>query len=78
LDTSFFQEGTIICGPVALEYVVPSRVDDVLHSPGRVAVSLSSKMANAGNTGSLYINYGRSWKSQMLARFILHFPILHF
>jgi hypothetical protein len=48
----------------------------VIHSPGRVAVSLSSKMADAGNTGSLYINYGRSWKSQMLARFILHFPVI--
>jgi hypothetical protein len=62
-----------ICRPGALEYVVPSRVDDVLHSPGRVAVALSSEVA-----GSLYTNYGRSRMSHMLARFILHFPVLHF
>jgi hypothetical protein len=44
-----------------------------LHTPGRVAVSLSSEVS-----GSLYTNYDRFRMSHMLARFILHLPILHF
>jgi hypothetical protein len=33
--------GGAIYPPAALDYVVPSRADDVSHSPGSVAVTLS-------------------------------------
>jgi hypothetical protein len=64
-----------ICLPSVLDYVVPSRADDVSCSPGGVAVLLSSGTAQAC---SLFMNYDGSRMSQMLAELILQFSVFRF
>jgi hypothetical protein len=73
------------CCPCAtLDYVVPSRTNDVSHSPVRVAVTLGGMQSapgllrQAGGQGSLSMHYGGSRMSQKLSKFIVQFTVLCF
>lgn len=76
MATSFVQ-GNAICPPAALDFVVPSKVDDVSCLPGRVAVSFGRIGAapglhrHAALPGSMSINYGGSSTSQIVVELFL-------
>jgi hypothetical protein len=61
------------CPPSELDYVVPSRADDMSQLPGEAAVSLNSGMVQTGS-----MNYGGSRVSQMLLELVLQFSALCF